>query len=220
MKNKVINILVSLGLFLSATNVSAGLFTVNPNPPSLKVVNVISDITGSVSGYLDSAGDFNTDMTNPDNKTIVFPISGKLYATNTDGFTGKTLGSYSRVGSVSSTVLFDVSFFSLLGDWSVLPATMPWTMDKSLTLNVSGSTFKVEEPMTGRAFPQLGPVEDPQVTGTMALRIAGCSGVREVSGSGPYAGTVGTLCLNGTFIFDENFNATGGSNCTIAIHKQ
>jgi hypothetical protein len=85
-------------------------------------------------------------------------------------------------------------------------------------MQLNGSTFKFEEPLTGRAFPQLGPVEDPAVTGTMALRMAGCAGLREVSGAGDYAGMVGTLCLNGTFSFDQAFNGVGVSNCTIAIH--
>jgi len=44
-------------------------------------------------------------------------------------------------------------------------------------------------------------------------------GVREVSGLGDYAGKVGTLCLNGTFSFDQQFNGKGVSNCTVALHN-
>lgn len=78
-----------------------------------------------------------------------------------------------------------------MGDWSIPPATMPWTMEHDFTMNVGGSTFSLEEELTGRAFPHLGPVENPMVTGTMALRMAGCAGVREVSGMGDYAGEGG-----------------------------
>ncbi|MCK4674949.1 MAG: hypothetical protein KAT61_03470, partial [Gammaproteobacteria bacterium] len=60
--------------------------------------------------------------------------------------------------------------------------------------------------------------ENPMETGTMALRMSGCAGLRETSGEGDYAGKVGTLCLNGTFTFDEMFNGVGVSNCSIAIH--
>jgi hypothetical protein len=82
---------------------------------------------------------------------------------------------------------------------------------------VDGTTFSVEEELTGRAFPHLGPVENPQETGTMALRMSGCAGLR-ANDQGDYAGKVGTLCLNGTFTFDEQFNGVGVSNCSIAIH--
>lgn len=73
---------------------------------------------------------------------------------------------------------------------------------------MNASIFKFEEKLTGRAFPQLGSVENPALTGTMALRMAGCAGVREISGTGSYANKVGTLCFNGK----------GVSNCTIAVH--
>ena len=47
--------------------------------------------------------------------------------------------------------------------------------------------------------------------------MAGCVGIR-ASDEGEYAGKVGTLCLNGTFTFDEEFNGVGVSNCFIVIH--
>ena len=31
-------------------------------------------------------------------------------------------------------------------------------------------------------------------------------------------GLIGSLCLNGTFSFDQYFNGVGVSNCSIAIH--
>lgn len=190
----------------------------NPNPEPLSVTNTISEVNGYVGGFIDSAGNINGDMYNPDNVTIIYPIAGEVYATVTNNLTGETLGSYGQVGNVSATALFSTTFFGLMGDWSQLPATMPWSMDNDFIMNVGGSTFALEEELTGRAFPHLGPVENPMETGTMALRMAGCAGVREVSGSGDYAGKVGTLCMNGTFTFDQTFNGVGVSNCSIALH--
>lgn len=195
----------------------------NPNTPSLTVVNTISDVDGFVGGFIDSNGDINFDMMNPDNQSIIYPISGEVYATLTDGSTGETLGSYTQKGTISATVLFPTTFFGLMGDWGALPATMPWTMTNELdghgafAMEVDGTIFSFEEELTGRAFPHLGPVENPQETGTMALRMAGCAGIR-ANDEGEYAGKVGTLCLNGTFTFDQEFNGVGVSNCSIAIH--
>ena len=197
----------------------------NPNTPSLTVVNTISDVDGFVGGFLDSTGVYNTDMDNPDNVSIIYPISGEVYATLTNGATGETLGSFHQKGTISATVLFPTTFFGLMGDWGVLPETMPWTMTNELTglgfgefaMVVNGTTFSFEEELTGRAFPHLGPVENPEETGTMALRMAGCAGIR-ANNKGKYGGKVGTLCLNGTFSFDQWFNGVGVSNCSIAIH--
>lgn len=190
----------------------------NPNTPSLTVVNTISDVQGHVGGFVDNAGNFNGDMMNPNNVTIVYPIAGSVHATFTDNNSGETIGSLHEKGTISATVEFPTSFFGLMGDWSVLPATMPWSMRDDFAMKVGGSTFEMVEVLTGRAFPHLGPVENPMETGTMALRMAGCAGIRETSGEGAYAGKVGTLCLNGTFSFDEQFNGAGVSNCTIAVH--
>jgi len=195
----------------------------NPNTPSLTVTNTISDVDGFVGGFIDSNGDINFDMMNPDNQSIIYPISGEVYATLTDGKSGETLGSYKEKGSISATVLFPTTFFGLMGDWGALPPTMPWTMTNDLpgysefTMVINGTTFSFEEELTGRAFPHLGPVENPQETGTMALRMAGRAGI-SANDEGKYAGKAGTLCLNGTFSFDEMFNGVGVSNCSIAIH--
>lgn len=222
MKNAIKSSLFSVVLLSSAaTAIAAGgpphaLY--NPNPEPLSVTNTISEVSGYVGGFIDSEGNVNGDMYNPDNVSIIYPLAGEVYATVTDSYTGETLGSMTQAGNVSATALFSTSFFGLMGDWSILPATMPWTMEHDFTMNVGGSTFSLEEELTGRAFPHLGPVENPMVTGTMALRMAGCAGVREVSGMGDYAGKVGTLCMNGTFTFDQTFTGKGVSNCSIALH--
>lgn len=223
MNNKLTKGLISF-LFLLTISVSHAappkhaIKLFNPNTPSLTVINTISHVSGQIAGFVDSAGNINGDMMNPDNVSIVYPISGTVHATVTEGSTGETLGSYSEVGSISATASFSTAFFGLMGDWAQLPKTLPWTMTEDFAMKVSGSTFVFEEKLTGRAFPQLGPVENPMETGTMALRMSGCAGVRETSGVGAYAGKVGTLCLNGTFTFDQNFNGVGVSNCSIAVH--
>ena len=211
----------------------------NPNTPSLTVVNTISDVHGNVAGFLDGAGNFNGNMDDLTNVSIVYPISGDVWATVTDDDTGVTQGAYEQRGSISATVLFSTQFFGLMPDpdtgelyWDQLPATMPWTMSDDLTgldnpwtgapfstftMVVDGTTFSFVEELTGRAFPHLGPVENMMETGTLALRMSGCAGIR-ADDAGAYAGKVGTLCLNGTFSFDGDFNGHGVSNCSIAIH--
>jgi len=220
MSKKLLAILTPVVLMLTTATVYAGpkhtLY--NPNPEPLTIVNTISEVDGQVGGFVDSNGNINGDMYNPDNVTILYPISGNVFATVTNMKSGETLGTVNQEGTVSATVTFPTTFFGLMGDWSVLPATMPWTMQNDFQMNVGGSTFRLEEALTGRAFPHLGPVENPMVTGTMALRMAGCAGIREVSGEGNYAGKVGTLCMNGTFTFGEGFVGKGVSNCTIAVH--
>ena len=128
--------------------------------------------------------------------------------------TGETMGAVQERGAVEATAVFDASFFGLGGDWGELPPTMPWTMD-DFEMSVGGSTFEMIEdmPLTGRAFPGLGPV-DP----LGSLRMAGCAGVVETSGEGRYADKVGSLCLNGTFTFESDFVGEGVSNCTIVLH--
>ncbi len=194
----------------------------NPNTPSLTVVNSISDVQGYVGGFIDSEGNVHGDMFG-DVATILYPIAGDVYATVTDGDTGVTLGAYVKEGSISATVLLDGSFFGLLGPWDQIPtSTLPWTMSDDFAMIINGTTFSFEEKLDGRAFHQLGPVEsmydaDGNPAATQAVRMSGCAGVR-ADDTGDYAGKVGTLCLNGTFTFDANFDGHGVSNCSIAIH--
>lgn len=210
-------VLLSIGLLTSTAHAENSAL-INPNPDGLIIENTLSDVDGYVGGFVDSNGNVNGDISNPDNQTILYPIAGPVYATITNGKTGETVGAIRQRGSVSATAEFSISFLGLMGDWTALPSTMPWTMRDDFRINIAGSTFRLEEELTGRAFPHLGPVVDPSITGTLALRMAGCAGLREISGEGDYAGKVGTLCLNGTFTFDQAFNGKGASNCTIALH--
>ncbi len=192
----------------------------NPNPDALTITNSISDVDGSIGGFVCPDGTITGDPQDPCGvETILYPISGPVYATMVNPSTGETMGAVQERGTVEATPAFDVSFFGLSGDWSLLPATLPWTMNQ-FQMSIGGSTFEIIDgmPLTGRAFPGLGPVEDPMVTGTLALRMAGCAGVRETTGMGRYANKVGSLCLNGTFTFQPDFVGTGVSNCTIVLH--
>jgi len=186
----------------------------NPNLDALTITNSISDVTGYVGGFICPDGTPTSDPMDPCGAAILYPITGPVYATMVNPSTGETMGAVQERGAVDATAVFDVSFFGLTGDWGILPATLPWTM-QDFSMEIGGSTFAMIEdmPLTGRAFPGLGPV-DP----LGSLRMAGCAGVAETSGMGRYGGKVGSLCLNGTFTFDQAFNGKGVSNCTIVLH--
>jgi len=194
----------------------------NPNSDALTITNSISDTVGAIGGFVCPNGDIVYDPYHACGvETILYPISGPVYATMVNPSTGETMGAVTERGAVEATAAFDVSFFGLANpDWSPLGPTMPWTMLDDFKMSAGGSTFELidEMPLTGRAFPGLGPVENPMVTGTLALRMAGCAGVHETSGMGRYANKVGSLCLNGTFTFEQDFNGKGISNCTIVLH--
>jgi hypothetical protein len=174
----------------------------NPNLDALTITNSISN----VNGHVESVGAEN----------IIYPISGPVYATMVNPASGETMGAVMERGSVNAKAAFSVAFFGLLGPWSEVDPTLPWTMDQ-FAMSIGGTTFSIREdmPLTGRAFPGLGPVADP--VGYAALRMAGCAGV-VADGEGKYANKVGSLCLNGTFRFDGAFNGIGVSNCTIVLH--
>ena len=198
----------------------------NPNSDALTITNSITDSTGSIGGFVCPDGTITGDPEDPCGvETILYPISGPVYATMVNPATGETMGAVQERGAVNATPAFDVSFFGLAdptkppGDWSHLPPTLPWTMNE-FQMSLGGSTFEIVDgmPLTGRAFPGLGPVEDPYETGTLTLRMSGCAGVREATGMGRYANKVGSLCLNGTFTFNNDFSGQGVSNCTIVLH--
>jgi hypothetical protein len=193
----------------------------NPNSEALTITNSISDVTGAIGGFVCPDGSITGNPGDPCGITdILYPIAGPVYATTVDSSTGETLGVITDIGTIAATPVFDVSFFGLAEpDWSVLPATLPWTMN-DFQMSIGDSVFEIIDsmPLTGRAFAGLGPAEDPMVTGTLALRMSGCAGVRETTGMGRYANKVGSLCLNGTFTFEPNFNGKGVSNCTIVLH--
>lgn len=192
----------------------------NPNIEALTVVSTISAVDGAIDGFICADGTITSDPQDACGVTSIrYPISGAVFAATVNSFNGETIGTIAEIGTVNATPVFDVSFFALnSADWATLPA-MQWTID-SFSMKVNGSTFEKIEGMalTGRAFPALGPAEDPVASGAASLRMAGCEGVREVSGVGAYANKVGTMCLNGTFSFQPNFDGKGVSNCTLVLH--
>ena len=187
----------------------------NPNVDELTITNSISDVDGFIGGFVCPDGSIAANPEDPCGvENILYPISGPVYATMVNPSTGETMGAVMERGSIDAEALFSVDFFGLLGPWHKLDSTLPWTM-QNFSMEIGGSTFAMIEdmPLTGRAFPGLGPV-DP----LGSLRMAGCAGVAETSGMGRYGGKVGSLCLNGTFTFDQAFNGKGVSNCTIVLH--
>ena len=186
----------------------------------MAVVNTVSKVDGAVSGFICTDGSYSQSP-DCDVQTILYPIAGNVYAPVVDPRTGETLDTMKTIGSIEATVKFPASFFGLLaGPMQDLGASLPWSCDDCLLKFKNGSVFqRIDDmPMTGRAFTGLGPVEDPATTGTLSLRMAGCVGIKEISGTGSYANKVGTLCLNGTFRFDQNFNGQGNSNCSLVLH--
>lgn len=77
-------------------------------------------------------------------------------------------------------------------------------------------------PLNGRLAGVYGPVanNDFNPPTTVPIRILGCGGLKGIAG--PMKGMVGSICFNGVFNvpdFQTNFTLTGGSNCTIVMHK-
>jgi hypothetical protein len=75
-------------------------------------------------------------------------------------------------------------------------------------------------PLQGRAFFLYGPVAPQADSSIITIRMAGCSGLREIAGVGSLANKVGSICFNGSFDFDRNNPSViqGESNCTIIAH--
>ena len=226
--NKSALILLTLTAFaLSMGSAVAGkrhgdyLADTNPNLDALTVVSTISNVDGSISGFRCADGSVTVDPQDACGvESIIYPISGNVYAATVDPLSGRTIGAIVQVGSINATPEFDISFFALnTEDWTTL-GLLPWTMS-AFSMEVGGSTFEYIDGMelNGTAFAALGPVENPYTTTNGAsLRMGGCEGIREVSGEGAYANMVGSLCLNGTFSFQPNFDGKGVSNCTLVLH--
>jgi hypothetical protein len=178
----------------------------NPNSDALTITNSISEVDGFIGGFDDQGN-------------ILYPISGPVYATMVNPSTGETMGAVQESGEVNAVPVFDASFFGLdnPANWPDL-GVLRWNMAE-FAMSIGGTTFTIidEMPFEGHAFPGLGPVENPMATGTLALRMAGCAGV-QANDEGRYANKVGSLCLNGTFTFEANFDGKGVSNCTIVLH--
>ena len=214
---------LSSGVTIAAPNNLAGLEATNPNLDALTVVSTISSVDGAITGYRCADGSVTNDPADACGvQSIIYPISGNVYAPIVNPSNGETIGAVAQVGSINATPEFDLGFFALgdpAVDWTTLPV-LPWTMS-SLSIKVSGSTFEYIEGMqlNGSAYATLGPVELPNSVNGASLRMGGCQGVHEVSGEGDYANMIGSLCLNGTFSFQPNFDGKGVSNCTLILHK-
>ena len=223
-KKSVVTTLIStvIALSTSATIAEPTNHPKNPNIDALTVISTVSSVDGAIGGFRCADGSVTGNPEDPCGvQSIIYPISGNVFAATVNPSSGETIAAVIPVGTIDATPEFDVSFFALADpnvDWRDLPV-LPWTMS-SFSMVVGGSTFEYIEGMelNGAAFAPLGPVDNPMVSGAASLRMGGCEGIREVSGQGDYANMIGSLCLNGTFSFQPNFDGKGVSNCTLVIH--
>jgi len=217
------------GLALPGAASAADFFAAHPD---VKVLFMTSNIyQGNISGFECENGDI-VDMVNTfctggmaGVKNIKWSYKGDVYAPATNAM-GEMITNANKIGTVAGSPSFDASFFALGGpSWEGLPPTMPWTCD-SCSLNINGTTFEnmpagsaLPIPLDGRAFVGLGPV--PNADQRLGMRMGGCSGVQATAdATGPYAGMHGTICLNGTIEFDQQFNGIGSSNCVLVLQKK
>lgn len=196
--------------------------------PETTVLYLKSDITeGHITGFecdgdcVDENGDGF-----PENAlTIIWGYTGDVYAPEIDDDTGEQEGLGDLIGTVSGSPAFPAAFgiFQSISDPKEAATmlgteTLPWTCT-GCNLVINGSTFaKIDNmPLTGRSFIGFGAV--PNAEGYLALRMAGCVGIQEISGEGPYADMMGTLCLNGTIGFNPDFSGAGTSNCVVVLQE-
>lgn len=194
--------------------------------PDTVVLYMKSDITeGNITGF-NCAGDCvdNNGDGFPDNAvTITWAYRGDVYAADVDDDSGEQEGIGELVGTVTGSPEFPAAFgiFTMVNDPKAAAAmlgteTLPWTCN-GCNLQIGGSTFaKIDSmPLTGRSFIALGAV--PNAENKLALRMGGCAGVQETSGTGKYANMAGTICLNGTIGFNPDFSGVGTSNCVMVL---
>ena len=216
--------IIALGLFVN-TNAAWGVTSLyNPNLPGLTVISTVSDVSGVIGGWVCPDGTVVSQLSDPCGpQGIYYPISGPVYAATISPRTGETLGVRQQVGTITAAPIFSVGFFQLAPpDWSTLPDTLSWEMSE-FNMNIGGSVFaEIKQggmALAGLAYPGLRQVEDWSTNGYyQTLRMTGCMGIQETSGTGPYANKIGTLCLNGTFKFTPSFVGKGTSNCSIVLH--
>lgn len=220
-KKSVVTTLISAAIVLSSSAAVAG-NPHNPNLDALTVISTISAVDGAIAGFRCEDGSVTGDPEDACGvESIIYPIEGDVFAATVNASSGETIAGMIKLGTIEATPEFSLAFFALgdpTVDWRDL-GVLPWTMS-SFTMEISGSTFEHIEGMAldGAAFAGLGPVENPQLSGAASLRMGGCEGIREVSGEGDYANMIGSLCLNGTFSFQPNFDGKGVSNCTLVLH--
>ena len=220
-KKSVVTTLISAAIVLSSSAAVAG-NPHNPNLDALTVISTISAVDGAIAGFRCEDGSVTGDPYDECNvQSIIYPIDGDVFAATVNASSGETIAGVIQLGTIEAVPEFSLDFFALgdeTVDWRDLPV-LPWTMS-SFKMEISGSTFEHIPGMelNGVAFAPLGPVENPMLSGTASLRMGGCEGIREVSGEGDYANMIGTLCLNGTFSFEPDFDGVGVSNCTLVLH--
>ena len=194
--------------------------------PAVTEVHVKSDIQGGIGGYR-CVGDAINLVANVQDcggvqnvETIVYPYAGEVYAQSISAASGEATGFHTRVGRVDATALLPGAVLQIgTAPVAGFGATVPWQCE-NCTITVNGSVFRYREdmPLNALVYTGFGAIEDLNNPNNLALRLGGCAGLTEVSGQGLYANKVGTICVNGTLSFAEDFTSIGGSACTIVIH--
>lgn len=151
-----------------------------------------------------------------------FTIGGPGYAAITIS-TGEILDTVAPGLEIATLSGAEIMFTGMLNDY---PAVNFTCLPNSCTITFEdGSVLQSDDeiPLDGRLVTKWGPVANSDLNATTTpMRILGCGGLREVAGKGKLAGMVGSICFNGVFNvpdFQTNFTLTGGSNCTITMHK-
>ena len=101
-------------------------------------------------------------------------------------------------------------------DFTCNPGSCNITLDDGSVLVSDGNL-----PLQGRMPMMYGTMKNKD--GNVPVRILGCGGLTGIEG--PMKDMVGSICFNGVFNVQDFFNGspvpqlTGGSNCTIVMHK-
>ena len=216
MKNKKV-----MGVLLAATVAGGVIFSSNAAADNVQLA-----INPSTTVLYMKSNIYQGGITNMDDQNIYWGYLGDVYAAVVNPATGEQSSPAVKIGTVEGAPAFPKSFMALGdptygGDPKAVAAamnteTLPWTCT-SCTLKIGGSEFHriPNMSLTGRAFIGLGAVANKE--GYLALRMAGCAGVQEVSGLGKYANKMGTICLNGTIGFKQDFSGVGTSNCVLVL---
>ncbi len=152
-----------------------------------------------------------------------FVINGPGFATVTTS-SGEVLDDMIPGLKVAQLTGATIQFSGNLQTDPVIPFTC---LAGSCTIEIGGSTLTSDAgvPLDGRVIPMWGPVINSNFNpdgSSTPIRILGCGGLKDISGTGEFAGMVGSICFNGVFNvpdFQTNFVLTGGSNCTITMHS-
>ncbi len=206
-------ILLLLLVSVSVCSISDGeTVRVDPNSQGEPIELLIKfQADGIAAGVDPTTGAINYDLT----------AAGYVPSITANALISKTIGVESIVQIENTTISFEPF------DFAAPPPIVNFTCDQCVLNFNNGSVFQSnpDVPLTGRSMFSFGPVAfDPSNPTLLTIRMMGCAGLQETTGTGTYAGMVGSICFNGVFNFDVSdppaslATITGSSNCTITLH--